>query len=138
MDNQTSSPLLLVNPGNPSRWDCHSDSLSSFQIKHFSNIHHAPMCGLGRECQMFRSQGRYFTEGEVKRIVMLLRGSDMSLPEIADRMRCSRNAIASINRKFQIRRYDGRRSQWSLNNCIPDDGREAETDQVTSLAAETL
>jgi len=84
---------------------------------------------------MFRSQGRYFTEGEIERIVMLLRGSDMSLPEIADRMRCSRNAIASINRKFQIRRYDGRRSQWSL---IPDDGREAETDQAASLAAETL
>ena len=86
---------------------------------------------------MFRSQGRYFTEGEIKRIVMLLRGSDMSLPEIADRMRCSRNAIASINRKFQIRRYNGRRSQWSLN-CIPDDGHEAETNQATSLAAETL
>ena len=95
------------------------------------------MCGLGRECQMFRSQGRYFTEGEIKRIVMLLRGSDMSLPEIADRMRCSRNAIATINRKFQIRRYDGRRSHWRLN-CIPDDGREAETDQAASLAAETL
>jgi len=64
---------------------------------------------------MIRSQGRYFSEGELKRIVMLLRESEMSLPEIADRMRCSRSAVASINRKYQVRRYDGRRSQWSLN-----------------------
>ena len=67
---------------------------------------------------MIRSQGRYFSEGELKRIVMLLRESDMSLPEIADRMRCSRSAVASINRKFQVRLYEGRRSQWSLN-CVP-------------------
>jgi hypothetical protein len=46
---------------------------------------------------------------------MLLRESDMSLPEIADRMRCSRSAVASINRKFRVRLYEGRRSQWSLN-----------------------
>jgi hypothetical protein len=50
---------------------------------------------------MIRSQGRYFSEGELKRIVMLLRESDMSLPEIADRMRCSRSAVASINRKYR-------------------------------------
>jgi hypothetical protein len=100
------------------------------------------MCGFGRECQMFRSQGRYFTEGEIKRIVTLLRGSDMTLPEIADRMRCSRNAVASINRKFQIRRYEGRRSQWSLN-CLPEVETEQatpadKTDQVTVAVAETV
>jgi hypothetical protein len=86
---------------------------------------------------MFRSQGRYFTEGEIKRIVMLLRGSDMSLPEIADRMCCSRNAVASINRKFQIRRYEGRRSQWSLN-CVAEEVHEPETDQATPVAVETV
>ena len=69
---------------------------------------------------MIRSQGRYFSEGELKRIVMLLRESEMSLPEIADRMRCSRSAVASINRKFQVRRYEGRRSQWSLNGDAAD------------------
>ena len=64
---------------------------------------------------MIRSQGKYFSKDELNRIVMLLRESDMTLPEIADRMRCSRSAIAAINRKFQIRLYGGKRSQWSLN-----------------------
>ena len=65
---------------------------------------------------MVRSQGRYFSEGELRRIVMLLRSSELSLPEIADRMNCSRSAIAAINRKFQIRLYEGRRSQWNVNS----------------------
>jgi hypothetical protein len=66
--------------------------------------------------QMIRSQGKYFSKDELNRIVMLLRDSDMTLPEIADRMRCSRSAVAAINRKFQIRLYGGKRSQWSLNS----------------------
>ncbi len=65
---------------------------------------------------MIRSQGKYFSKDEVNRIVMLLRESDMTLPEIADRMRCSRSAVAAINRRFQIRLYGGKRSQWSLNS----------------------
>jgi len=69
---------------------------------------------------MIRSQGKYFSKDELNRIVMLLRESDMTLPEIADRMRCSRSAVAAINRKFQIRLYGGKRSQWSLNSeCRP-------------------
>ena len=72
---------------------------------------------------MIRSQGKYFSKDELNRIVMLLRESDMTLPEIADRMRCSRSAVAAINRKFQIRLYGGKRSQWSLNS----DSRPTET-----------
>lgn len=68
---------------------------------------------------MIRSQGKYFSESELKRIAMLLRESDMSLPEIADRMRCSRSAVAAVNRKFQIRLYGGRRSRWSLTCVVP-------------------
>ena len=64
---------------------------------------------------MIRSQGRPFSDDALKRIIMLLRESEMSLPEIADRMNCSRSAVAGINRKFQIRLYGGRRSQWDLN-----------------------
>ena len=78
---------------------------------------------------MIRSQGRYFSEGELKRIVMLLRESDMSLPEIADRMRCSRSAVASINRKFQVRLYGGRRSQWSLNGTVTNDHGRTEVSE---------
>jgi len=64
---------------------------------------------------MVRSQGRYFRREELERIVSLLRETDMTLTEIATRMRCSRSAIAAINRKFQVRDYEGRRSRWVLS-----------------------
>jgi len=78
---------------------------------------------------MNRSQGKYFSKDELKRIVMLLRDSDMTLPEIADRMCCSRSAVAAINRKFQVRLYGGKRSQWTLN----DDSRPINTEALDSV-----
>jgi hypothetical protein len=63
---------------------------------------------------MIRSQGKSFSDQELIRITELLRDSELSLPQIAQRMRCSRSAIAAINRKFRVRIYEGRRSQWSL------------------------
>jgi hypothetical protein len=65
---------------------------------------------------MIRSQGKYFSEDELNRIVVLLRDTDLTLTEIAGRMRCSRSAVASINRKVRIRIYAGRRSHWSVND----------------------
>jgi hypothetical protein len=65
---------------------------------------------------MIRSQGKYFAEYELSRMAMLLRDTDMTLSEIADRMCCSRSAVAAINVKLQIRFYRGKRSQWGLNN----------------------
>ena len=67
---------------------------------------------------MIRSQGRYFTPEELKRMVLLLRQTDMTLSEIAARMRCSRSAVASINRKFLVRDYEGKRSQWVLSGAV--------------------
>jgi len=61
-------------------------------------------------------QGKHFSGDELNNILTLLRESDMSIQEIADRMRCSRSAVVAINRKFQIRLYGGRRSQWALTN----------------------
>lgn len=78
---------------------------------------------------MNRSQGKYFSKDELNRIVMLLRDSDMTLPEIADRMRCSRSAVAAINRKFQVRLYGGKRSQWTLN-CEQRSHSEVEASAV--------
>jgi hypothetical protein len=43
---------------------------------------------------------------------MLLGNTDMTIPEIAQRMSCSRSAVAAINRKFQIRKYQNLRSSW--------------------------
>ena len=59
-------------------------------------------------------QGRALTEEAVEKIVTLLYATDMTISEIAQRMGCSRSAIASINRKFQVRDYAGLRSKWSL------------------------
>ena len=86
---------------------------------------------------MVRSQGRYFSDDELKRIIMLLRESEMSLPEIADRMNCSRSAVAAINRKFQIRLYGGRRSHWNLNRQ-PAFGSEEETSPAPRVAAQAV
>ena len=67
-----------------------------------------------------RSQGRHFSNDELQRILMLLRETDMTLSDIAGRMGCSRNAVAVINRKFEIRQYDGKRTRWDVK---PDDAR---------------
>ena len=63
---------------------------------------------------MIRSQGKSFSAEELNQIVALLRDSELSLAEIAVRMTCSRSAVASVNRKFQVRLYAGKRHQWSL------------------------
>jgi hypothetical protein len=60
-------------------------------------------------------QGRYFTLKEINRIVVLLRETDITLTDIASRMCCSKGAIVGVNKKFQIRAYEGKRSNWILN-----------------------
>ena len=57
-------------------------------------------------------QGQTFSEQEVRRIEWFLSSTEMTLNEIATRMSCSHSAVASINRKLQIRDYAGRRSVW--------------------------
>ena len=64
---------------------------------------------------MRRSQGRYFSEDEIKRIKQLLSSTDMTLQEIATRMGCAKSSIANINHELQIREYRGRRSQWEIS-----------------------
>jgi hypothetical protein len=59
-------------------------------------------------------QGCYLTEQEVKRIVELLANTDMTILELSQRMSCSRSTIVAINRKFQVRKYEGLRSTWTL------------------------
>jgi hypothetical protein len=57
-------------------------------------------------------QGKAFSDAELHRIVQLLQSTEMTIGEIAERMRCSRSAVASINRRFQVREYGGLRSAW--------------------------
>jgi hypothetical protein len=68
-------------------------------------------------------QGCSLSEQEVKRIVTLLADTEMNMFEIAQRMTCSRGAIAAINRRFQVRKYAGPKSRWTLadnngKNCF--------------------
>ena len=59
-------------------------------------------------------QGCSLSEQEVKRIVSFLANTEMTISEIAQRMMCSRGAIAAINRKFQVRKYAGPKRRWVL------------------------
>jgi hypothetical protein len=59
-------------------------------------------------------QGRTFNEVAVQRIISLLATTDMTVTEIAERMACSKSAVLSINRKRQIRHYDGLHSTWRI------------------------
>jgi hypothetical protein len=49
-------------------------------------------------------EGVWLTEEAVGRIVDLLLRTDMTITDIAHSMCCSRSAVLTINRKFQIRR----------------------------------
>ena len=57
-------------------------------------------------------QGHALTAEEVERIIWLLDHTEMTMPEIAQRMHCSRSAVVSINRRFKVREYLGLRSVW--------------------------
>lgn len=62
-------------------------------------------------------QGYAFSEQEVQRVVFLL-NTDMTASEIAERMQCSRSTVISINRRFRVRDYAGRRSTWKAPAAV--------------------
>ena len=49
-------------------------------------------------------QGQFFDETTIRRIVSLLATTEMTFRDIAERMSCSRTAVAAINRKWGVRR----------------------------------
>jgi len=59
-------------------------------------------------------QGCLLSETKIKTIVRLLASTDLQISEIAERMGCSRTAVASINRKYGIRSYEGKRNNWNI------------------------
>ena len=63
-------------------------------------------------------QGRPLNEAKVARIRHLLLATEMSIPEIAVRMDCSRSVIVVINRRFGIRSYGRSRAQWQLCSSV--------------------
>ena len=69
-----------------------------------------------------RGKGRSFMDFEISRIVSLLTSTDMSITDIAKRMRCSVSAVNSVNRKMNVRQYAGRRTTWEQGT--PADGSQ--------------
>jgi len=61
-------------------------------------------------------QGCALPEEQVRKIQCLLATTSMSLPEIAERIGCSRSTIVTINRRYRIRNYGGSRSKWTLTS----------------------
>ena len=61
-----------------------------------------------------RGKGRSFLESEITRIVWLLLSTDMSITDIAKRMDCSVSAVNSLNKRLNVRQYDGRRTSWTF------------------------
>ena len=57
-------------------------------------------------------QGRHMTIENIQRVIYLLATTEMAVREVAERMGCSKSAVIAINRRFQVRRYNGLRSQW--------------------------
>jgi DNA-binding CsgD family transcriptional regulator len=58
-------------------------------------------------------QEQYVPSESIRQIVHLLASTEMTVADIAERMSCSKNTIAAINRKFQVRLYKRLRTHWS-------------------------
>jgi hypothetical protein len=51
---------------------------------------------------------------KTQRIVDVLRHTDLTINEIAERFRCSTSAIKGINVRHKVRKYLGLRNRWIL------------------------
>jgi len=66
-------------------------------------------------------RGWSLSEMEIRRIADLLSETDLAVASIAERMGCSKSAIMSVNRRFQIRDY-GKASEY-MECTVGDSGR---------------
>ena len=110
---RTTNGLLETSSDFAARCFCFSEWLLACCRKHFPTA--TPGNALKEHKGMRRSQGRYFSAAEIERIKSLLASTDLTLQEIAIRMRCAKSSIVSINQHFQIRDYRGRRSDWAVS-----------------------
>jgi len=62
-------------------------------------------------------QGKRFTEEKVLRVQYLLATTEMTIHEIAVRTGASESTIAAINRRFDVRRYNGKRARWEMGSA---------------------
>src|SRR6516165_540188 len=67
-----------------------------------------------------RRSGIHFSTQIVEKVQVLLATTDLGMTEIAERIGCSRSAVASINNKYRIRIYGKKRISWTLNKDFPN------------------
>lgn len=51
---------------------------------------------------------------EIKRIIYLLKSTDMSSEMIAKRMECSKSTVMKVNSDYYVREYTGNGQYWSV------------------------
>jgi len=61
------------------------------------------------------SRGKALSDTQIRKIISLLASTELTVPEIAERMGCSRSTVVSVNRFHGIRDYQGHRSVWVCN-----------------------
>jgi hypothetical protein len=57
----------------------------------------------------------------------------MSLAEIAQRMGCSHAVVASINRRYEVREYEGRRDDLDSEHQSRNSGKGELVDEILSI-----
>ena len=84
-----------------------------------------PLNCLNEEVGGMARQGWSMSEMEIRRIAYLLSETDLVVAAIAERMDCSKSAIMSINRRFQIRDYGKHRNRWNVRSAIREERDDA-------------
>ncbi len=59
-------------------------------------------------------QGYPLSDSQIKRLVYLLKTTDLSMVEIATAMGCTRSTVSRINQLHNARNYENSRSSWQL------------------------
>ena len=72
-------------------------------------------------------QGKKISVEQVDKVKYLLAETEMSAHEIARRMGTSKSTIITINRRSDIRRYNGKRAKWEKGS---EAGRQTVTSQL--------
>jgi hypothetical protein len=72
-----------------------------------------------------RGKGSSFLDSDISRMVGLLYSTDLPMTQIAKRMGCSIGAVNAVNRKKNVRQYDGRRASWTCAVLEPVGRRPA-------------
>jgi len=65
------------------------------------------------------SRGKALPDIQVRKIISLLASTELTVPEISERMGCSRSTVVSVNRFHGIRDYQGHRSVWVCVAPVP-------------------